>query len=201
MWYWKTGSIRGKSGQFLMNGESVMLRFIGGVLVVTATTAAGILYGMELQEYLEKLLYIRHIIYMLKGEMEYSRAPLSEVFARVAVRVKEPYRRWLLAMEKQVEGRTEDAFLKIWMRATDRYLGELHLKSGHSIQAQGVGDISGTDGLRVRKQKPEIVSGSSGTGDRESTGRHVGKETYRELPGSDGRYFSGSIINLKRSKP
>ena len=120
-----------------------MLRFIGGVLVVTATTAAGILYGMELQEYLEKLLYIRHIIYMLKGEMEYSRAPLSEVFARVAVRVKEPYRRWLLAMEKQVEGRTEDAFLKFWLRATDRYLGELHLKSGHSIQLKELGTYLG----------------------------------------------------------
>lgn len=120
-----------------------MLRFIGGALVVTATTAAGILYGMELQEYLEKLLYIRHVIYMIKGEMEYSKAPLSEVFARVAVRVKEPYRRWLLAMEKQVEGREEDAFLKIWMRATDRYLGELHLKSGHSIQLKELGTYLG----------------------------------------------------------
>ncbi len=120
-----------------------MLRFIGGVLVVTATTAAGILYGIELQEYLEKLLYIRHVIYMLKGEMEYSQAPLSEVFARVAARVKEPYRRWLLAMEKQVEGREEDAFLKIWMRAADRYLGELHLKSEHSIQLKELGTYLG----------------------------------------------------------
>lgn len=120
-----------------------MLRFIGGALIITATTGAGILYGMELQEYLEKLLYLRHIIYMLKGEMEYSSAPLSEIFGRLAVRVKAPYRSWLSAMEKQVEDRQEDAFLKIWIRSVDKYLKELHLKSEHSIQLKELGTCLG----------------------------------------------------------
>ena len=124
-----------------------MLRFIGGILIITATTGAGILYGMELQEYLEKLLYIRHIIYMIKGELESSQAPLSEAFGRISVRVREPYRRWLSAMEKQVENREEDAFLKIWMRSVDKYLKELHLKSEHSIQLKELGTYLGqTDG-------------------------------------------------------
>lgn len=124
-----------------------MLRFIGGILIITATTGAGILYGMELQEYLEKLLYIRHIIYMIKGELEYSSAPLSEVFGRISARVREPYRQWLGAMEKQVENREEDAFLKIWMRSVDKYLKELHLKSEHSIQLKELGTYLGqTDG-------------------------------------------------------
>lgn len=120
-----------------------MLRFIGALLIITATTGAGILYGMELQSYLEKLLYIRHIIYMLKGELEYSYAPLSEVFGRISVRVKEPYKHWLCAMEKQVEDREEDAFLKIWMRSMDKYLKELHLKSEHSIQLKELGTCLG----------------------------------------------------------
>lgn len=124
-----------------------MLRFIGGILIITATTGAGILYGMELQEYLEKLLYIRHIIYMIKGELEYSSAPLSEVFGRISVRVRQPYRQWLSAMEQQVEDREEDAFLKIWMRSVDKYLKELHLKSEHSIQLKELGTYLGqTDG-------------------------------------------------------
>ena len=124
-----------------------MLRFIGGILIITATTGAGILYGMELQEYLEKLLYIRHIIYMIKGELDYSSAPLSEVFGRISARVREPYRQWLGAMEKQVENREEDAFLKIWMRSVDKYLKELHLKSEHSIQLKELGTYLGqTDG-------------------------------------------------------
>lgn len=120
-----------------------MQRFIGGILIIAATTGAGLLYGIELQDYLEKLLYIRHIVYMLKGELEYSNAPLCEVFGRVAGRVKEPYRKWLKAMERQVARREADHFLKIWMRSIDLYLGELHLKSAHSIQLKELGTCLG----------------------------------------------------------
>ena len=49
-----------------------MQRFIGSLLIIAATTGAGVLYGTELKRYLEKLLYIRHVIYMLKGEMAVS---------------------------------------------------------------------------------------------------------------------------------
>ena len=85
-----------------------MWKMIGSILVLTATSGAGFLYGMEQQDYLEKLLYIRHIIYMLKGELEYTKAPLGEVFGRAAVRAREPYRGWLHGLERQVERRKED---------------------------------------------------------------------------------------------
>lgn len=120
-----------------------MQRFIGSLLIITATTGAGLVYGTELTRYLEKLLYIRHIVYMLKGEIEYSNAPLGEVFGRIAVRVKEPYRHWLRVMERQVEDREEDGFAKIWNRSIDRCLKELHLKSIHSIQLKELGTFLG----------------------------------------------------------
>lgn len=120
-----------------------MQRFIGSLLIIAATTGTGVLYGAELQRYLEKLLYIRHVIYMLKGEMDYSNAPLGEVFARVAVRVKEPYRAWLRGMERKIAKREEDGFAKIWNREVDRYLSELHLKSVHSIQLKELGTFLG----------------------------------------------------------
>lgn len=120
-----------------------MQRFVGSLLIIFATTGVGILYGCELQRYLEKLLYIRHIVYMLKGEIEYSNAPLGEVFGRVSVRVKEPFRTWLHVMEKQVENREEDEFAKIWNRSIDRYLKDLHLKSAHSIQLKELGTFLG----------------------------------------------------------
>ncbi len=120
-----------------------MQRFIGSLLIIAATTGAGVLYGTELKRYLEKLLYIRHVIYMLKGEMEYSNAPLGEVFGRVAARVREPYRTWLVTMERKVENREEDGFSKIWNRSIDTCLGELKLKSAHSIQLKELGTFLG----------------------------------------------------------
>ncbi len=116
-----------------------MQRFVGAVMVILATTGAGFLYGAELQNYLEKLLYIRRIIYMLKGELEYANAPVGEIFGRVARKVKEPYRRWLLAMEQQVEKREETDFVKIWTRSVDRYLEGLNLKTAHADQLKELG--------------------------------------------------------------
>ena len=85
-----------------------MQRFIGGVLILTATAGAGYVYGMELKTYLETMRYLRYVISLIKGEISYSGTPLQEVFAEVAERVREPYR-------------------------ADRYLKPLRLKYEHMI--------------------------------------------------------------------
>ena len=40
-------------------GSLIMQKLIGCILILSATTAGGILYGVEQQQYLEKLMYIR----------------------------------------------------------------------------------------------------------------------------------------------
>lgn len=120
-----------------------MYKLIGSLSILFATSMAGYLYGVEQQCYLEKLLYIRHIVYMFQGELEYSNAPLGEMFGRVAVRVKNPYQKWLYLMEHEVEQRTENEFFKIWMRNTDVCLKELHLKQEHMIQLKELGTYLG----------------------------------------------------------
>lgn len=112
-------------------------------MILTATTWAGILYGKEQQSQLEHLYYLRHIIHMLKGELEYSSAPLGEIFCRIAVRVKEPYRSWLHHLQHQTEKREEEEFRKIWRVGIERDLKELHLKKEYKEQLKEVGDCIG----------------------------------------------------------
>ena len=64
-----------------------MQKLIGCILILLSTTAGGFLYGVEQQQYLEKLMYIRHILELIQGEIEYSGAPLFEVFGKTANRV------------------------------------------------------------------------------------------------------------------
>ena len=116
-----------------------MYRFIGGVLIVMSTTGAGFLYGRELQRYLENLLEIREILYLIKGEMEYSGMPLGEIFVRTARKVKEPYRTWLRAMHRRMSRREDVSFRKIWNDGIDTYLEELHLKKKHVIRLKELG--------------------------------------------------------------
>mgnify|MGYP000034319872 CR=1 FL=1 len=77
-----------------------MQKLIGCILILLSTTAGGFLYGVEQQQYLEKLMYIRHILELIQGEIEYSGAPLFEVFGKTANRVQEPYRSWMLDLKR-----------------------------------------------------------------------------------------------------
>ncbi len=160
-----------------------MQKLIGASMILLATSGAGMIYGLEQQCYLEKLIYIQHIVYMLKGELDYANIPLGEVFGRVAVRVKEPYRRWLHALEKQVENREEDGFFKIWMRSIDRYLSELHLKSEHVIQLKELGTYLGKMDsvsesrnlqLYIERLELEIEKARSGLASKKRIGNCLG---------------------------
>lgn len=55
-----------------------MQKLVGGILIITATAGAGWVYGTELKRYLEKIQYLRYIAGLIKGEIEYTGAPLSE---------------------------------------------------------------------------------------------------------------------------
>ncbi len=133
-----------------------MQRIIGGILVIAATSGIGFLYSKELQIYLEKMLYIRHLIYLLKGELEYCVAPIGEVFGKIAQQVKQPYKNWLLAMQKQVENREADEFFTIWMRTIDQYLGELSLKPSHLIQLKELGCYLGQNHTAVESRNLQL---------------------------------------------
>lgn len=120
-----------------------MQRLMGAVLVIASTSAAGFLYGTWLKEYVETLLYLRHVVCLLKEELEYSGAPLSEVCGNTAAHVREPYRKWLHAMQRQVEERDGETFQKIWVRSIESTLCELHLKKVHLQQLKELGECLG----------------------------------------------------------
>lgn len=120
-----------------------MQRVIGAILVVASTGAAGILYGAWLKEYLETLLYLRHVVSILKGELEYTGAPMQEIFGRTAARVRQPYRNWLRGMEKRIDEREAESFRQIWNHAADADLVSVHLKREHLAQLKELGECLG----------------------------------------------------------
>lgn len=121
-----------------------MQRIIGGVLIMTATAGAGYVYGSNLKKYLEKMVYLRYIMSLIRGEIMYTHAPLPEVFASVAERVREPYAGWLKNTARETEKREEYAFARTWNRCVDRYLSELGLKYEHMILLKEPGTFLGS---------------------------------------------------------
>lgn len=121
-----------------------MQRVIGGILILTATSGAGYVYCREVRAYLGKMLYIRYIFSLIKGEIAYSHAPLPEVFEAVAVRIKNPFRTWLVGTAKMMEKREETGFARAWNRCVEKYLKELGIKREHSILIKEPGTFLGS---------------------------------------------------------
>lgn len=121
-----------------------MQRVIGGILILTATTGAGYVYSKELKAYLKKMLYLRYIFSLIKGEIAYTHAPLPEIFKEVGRRIKNPFSTWLMETAKTMEKREETGFARAWSRCVDKYLKELGLKREHSIFIKEAGTFLGS---------------------------------------------------------
>ena len=121
-----------------------MQRVVGGILILTATTGAGYVYCRELKAYLRKMLYLRYIFSLIKGEIAYTHAPLPEIFKEVARRIRNPFSVWLLETAKMMEKREETGFARAWSRCVDKYLKELGLKREHSILIKEAGTFLGS---------------------------------------------------------
>ena len=120
-----------------------MQRLAGSILIIASTAGIGWLYGTELKNYLQKMRYIRYVAGLIKGELEYTGAPLAEIFRERGRRVKNPFSTWLVRMASEIDEREESAFARIWNRGIDRDLRELNLKSEHSILLKELGTFLG----------------------------------------------------------
>lgn len=57
-----------------------MQKVIGGILILSATAGAGVVYGNELKRYLRNMVYLRYVFGLIR-EIEYTCTPLPEIFS------------------------------------------------------------------------------------------------------------------------
>lgn len=124
-----------------------MQKFIGSLLIISATTGWGIMYGAGLTEELEEMLRLRHVLSLLKGELMRSKLPLEFMFERLSHTVPEPYGSWFLDMLGQIEKRKKRSFSAIWSDSIDRELSGLRLKRQYITGLKNLGRyMAGADG-------------------------------------------------------
>lgn len=113
-------------------------------MILAATSGAGYVYCRELKEYVAKMRYMRYVFSLIKGEIAYTHAPLPEIFATVAARVKKPYQTWLSETSKAVQMREETGFARAWNRCAEIYLKPLKFRQEHSILIKEPGTFLGS---------------------------------------------------------
>lgn len=68
-----------------------MIRIIGGIIIILASTLLGMIFSLETSQKLNTLYEIQKILIMLKGEITYNKAPAADAFLNLSEHVKEPF--------------------------------------------------------------------------------------------------------------
>lgn len=90
------------------------------------------------------------------GRNRIQRRTSFEVFGKTANRVQEPYRSWMLDLQRRVEARGGQSFRGIWEVCTETKLKELHLKSRHMRELSEVGMYLGQMDVRTGRTSMQM---------------------------------------------
>lgn len=103
-----------------------MLKVLGSICVLGTSALLGIQKGAEIQRVYEELLYLQRLLYQMQSEIRYLRAPLGDIAGRIGRESRDPYKKWLLSMEREMKRRDGKSFSTLWEQGVRKHLGDLH---------------------------------------------------------------------------
>ena len=119
------------------------LKIIGSILIIASTSAIGYWYSTGFQRHLNELQYLRQMLIMIYGEIQYTQEPLGEVFSHLGRRLKSPYMEWFRYMTEAISDRSRVSFSELWQTSVDLHLAGQDLKSKDLEELKDLGTQMG----------------------------------------------------------
>lgn len=160
-----------------------MLKIVGCLLVVLSTTVFGFLKGKEYGDRVKELQYMKKLILMLKGEVEYARTPLSEAFFHISKRCRQPFSNLFMEAGRALELLDGQSFQTIWDTQIQKELKKTSLSEKDRQQLSGLGEQMGfldsktqaaALALYVEQLDMEITEGYANMGNQVKLCRSLG---------------------------
>ena len=101
-----------------------MLKGIGALLILASAAGIGASFSSDLKGRCMELRLLKQMIYMLRGEIKYTKTPLPEAFASIAVRIKEPFGSFLEQTAEQMGSMEGQSFGELWQKQIKQWLSD-----------------------------------------------------------------------------
>lgn len=105
----------------------MLIRVLGIVTVLLASCGLGFRMSYELIYRMEDLQQIKRVIVMLRGEIKYANAPLTEALSSIAFRVPAPWKDLLTEMTEAMAACDGNTFASIFQNMQRKYLDRTSL--------------------------------------------------------------------------
>lgn len=116
-----------------------MHKWLGSILIITACSGIGLCKGQEMQWHLKELEQIKQLFYLLRSELQYTKAPLAEVFERIGRKTGGKYGEWLLALSGRLQEKGTGSFWNIWCLSLEKDLRGSYLQPKEIEELKNVG--------------------------------------------------------------
>jgi stage III sporulation protein AB len=133
-----------------------MLKIMGTILVITATSLWGIYSSWQLNDQYLQMQYIQKLICQMKYEIRYTRTYLEDAFIHVGNTAKEPYRKWLLQMGEKMGERKGESIGRIWDIQTTLCLKDCGLPEAELQRLRTLGNGLGGYDLELQMKNMDL---------------------------------------------
>ena len=115
------------------------MKLIGSIFILASCTGFGFSKSSELQAHLNELEELKKIFYLLKSELQYTRAPFAEVFEKIGQKTKEPFQSWLLDLCARLKEKRSGMFWDMWCCSIEDNLKGSRLKEDELKELKNIG--------------------------------------------------------------
>lgn len=116
-----------------------MHKWIGSFFIVLACSGMGICISQEMHWHLQELEQVKQLFYLIRSEMQYTRAPFEEVFEKIGKKTSGRYGKWLLQLSQNLSQKGTGTFWKLWCDSIDLELQESKLTKAEKEELKNVG--------------------------------------------------------------
>ena len=120
-----------------------MLKVAGACLIMISAAGIGASFSADLKKRCRELRVLKQLVYMLRGEIKYTKSPLPEAFYHISVRLPRPFGPFLAGTAEalgKADGRT---FGDIWREQIEASLSDSHLNRTDKSQLETLGEVLG----------------------------------------------------------
>lgn len=97
------------------------------MMVIFACSAIGFDKSHKLQQHVNELENLKHIFVLIKKEIQYTKAPLSEIFLRISKKTEPAMGEWLKIISLNLQKCGETTFQEIWEKSIEQCFEESRL--------------------------------------------------------------------------
>lgn len=117
-----------------------MLKWLGSLLVLICSAGLGAAGSVDVKRHCMELRLLKQAVYMLRGEIKYSKAPLPEAFGVLAKRISPPFSLFFQNLEEELNKREGRSLQELWRVEIEKSLKQSMLRKEEKKKLEQLGE-------------------------------------------------------------